>query len=89
MRRNRTIVEPIFVPEDLQQFEGWEVRHIDVEDHKPGIILQNPDTGEKRKLQFQPFLFDGEYAEVVRGKGNLNKYLDTYKSYEERMIIYG
>ena len=68
MSRNKTIVESVFVPEDLEQFESWEVRHIDVEDHKPGIILQNPDTGEKRKLQFQPCLFDGEYLKVIRGE---------------------
>lgn len=68
MSRNKTIVEQVFVPEDLQQFEGWEVRRINVSDHKPGIILQNPDSGEKRKLQFQPCLFDGEYMKVIRGK---------------------
>ena len=68
MRRDKAIIEPIFVPEDLQQFEGWEVRRINVSDYKPGIILQNPDSGEKRKLQFQPCLFDGEYMKVIRGK---------------------
>lgn len=60
MRRNKTIVEPVLVPEDLQQFEGWKVRRVNVSDHKSGIILQNPDTGERQKLQFQPCLFDGE-----------------------------
>lgn len=39
MSRNKTIVEPVFVPENLQQFEGWEVRRINVSEHKPGIIL--------------------------------------------------
>lgn len=71
MRRNKKIIEPVFVPEDLQQFESWEVRRINVSEHKPGIILQNPDTGEMRKLQFQPCLFDGEHLKVVRWKGQL------------------
>lgn len=69
--RNKTIVEPIFISKDLQQFEGWEVRRINVSEHKPGIILQNPNSCEKRKLQFQPCLFDGEYLKVVRWKGQL------------------
>ncbi len=69
MSRNKTIVEQVFVPEDLQQFEGWEVRRINVSDYKLGIILQNPDSGEKRKLQFKPYLFDGGYMKVIREKG--------------------
>ncbi len=68
MRRNKTIVEPVFVPDDLRVFESWEIRRTNVSEHKPGIIMQNPDSGEKRKLQFQPCLFDGEYMKVIRGE---------------------
>jgi hypothetical protein len=69
MRRSKTIMRQIFAPEDLKQFEGWEIRKINTSDYKPGIIMQNPDTGEKRKLLFTPSLFDGEYLKVIRGKG--------------------
>lgn len=68
MRRNKTITEPVFVPEDLKQFEGWEIRKINTSNYKPGIIMQNPDTGEKRKLLMQPCCFDSEYLKVIRGK---------------------
>lgn len=68
MRRNKTIMGQIFVPEDLKQFEGWEVRKINTSDYKPGIVFQNPDTGEKRKLLFEPSLFNGEQLKVIRGK---------------------
>ena len=68
MRRPKSTNEPIFVPGDLQQFIGWEVRKVNTSDYKPGIVFQNPDSGEKRKLFFQPSLFDGECMSVVRGK---------------------
>ena len=47
MRRSKTIMRQIFAPEDLKQFEGWEIRKINTSDYKPGIIMQNPDTGDK------------------------------------------
>lgn len=72
MRRSKTIMRQIFAPEDLKQFEGWEIRKINTSDYKPGIVFQNPDTGEKRKLLFAPSLFDGEYLKVIRGKGATN-----------------
>lgn len=68
MNRRKTIKERIFVAEDLRQFEGWEVRKINTSERRPGIILQNPNTGEKRKLQFQESVFDGESLIVIRGK---------------------
>lgn len=71
MNRRKNIKEPVFVPEGLQQFEGWEIRKINVSEHKPGIIMQNPDTGEKRKLEFQPGVFDGESMMVIKGKRKL------------------
>ena len=50
MKRNSNYhVEPVNTPEDLKQFEGWEVRKIHT-GNSPGIILQNSDTGERRKL---------------------------------------
>ena len=71
MNRRKNIKEPVFVPEDLQQFGGWEIRKINVSEHKPGIIMQNPDTGEKRKLEFQPGVFDGESITVIKGERQL------------------
>lgn len=68
MERKRIRKERVSASEDLQQFEGWEIRRINVSEHKPGIILQNPNTGEKRKLQFQTYLFDGESMMVIKGK---------------------
>lgn len=50
MKRNSNYhVEPVNTLEDLRQFEGWEVRKIHAGDNL-GIILQNPDTGERCKL---------------------------------------
>lgn len=68
MNRRKTIKERIFVAEDLQQFEGWEVRKINTSERRPGIILQNPNTGEKRKLEFLASVFDGESLIVIGGK---------------------
>lgn len=68
MERKRNRKERVSAPEDLQQFEGWEIRRLNVSEHKPGIIMQNPDTGEKRKLQFYPGVFDGESMMVIKGK---------------------
>lgn len=71
MNRRKNIKEPVFVAENLKQFEGWEVRKINTSERRPGIILQNPDTGEKRKLEFQPGVFDGESMTVIKGKRQL------------------
>lgn len=79
MRRNKTIMGQIFVPEDLQEFEGWEVRKINTSDYKPGIIFQNPDTGEKRKLLFEPSLFNGKRLKVLRGKRQPSARMPIYK----------
>lgn len=65
-RQVKRVREPIFVPEDLEQFCGWEVRKINVSEYNPGIILQNPDSGERRKLCFIPSMFDGENMFVMR-----------------------
>ena len=67
-RQPKSIKEPVIVPEDLQQFVGWEIRKVNISDYKPGIILQNPDSGEKRKLCFRSSLFDGECMYIIRGK---------------------
>ncbi len=79
MRGSKTITELVFVPEDLKQFEGWEIRKINTSDYKPGIIMQNPDSGEKRKLLIQPRCFDGEYLKVIRGKRQPPAMLPIYK----------
>lgn len=53
---------------DIKSFEGWEIRKICESGYKLGIILQNPNTGEKRKLQFRPCLFSGEYMKAIKEK---------------------
>lgn len=68
MHRRKRKKEAVFAAEDLMQFEGWEVRRISTSNHKPGMIFQNPDTGEKRKLQFQSRAFDGGNMAVIRWK---------------------
>ncbi len=82
MNRRKTIKERIFVAEDLRQFEGWEVRKINTSERRPGIILQNPNTGEKRKLQFQESVFDGEKMMVIKGKRQLTAKLPIDKKGE-------
>lgn len=67
-RNRKKIIEPVYVPEDLQQFLSWEIRKINVSDCKPGIILQNPLSGEIRKLLINPSCFGGEGLNVIRGK---------------------
>ena len=66
--RQKTIMEPVFVPEDLMEFIGWEIRKVNTSEHKTGMILQNPDSGEKRKLLFSPNMFDGECMHVITEK---------------------
>ena len=68
MKQRKSVLEPVFEPNDLKWLEGWEVRCVNTSAYKPGIIMQNPDSGEKRKLLFQPCLFDGECMKVIRGK---------------------
>lgn len=71
MNQKKTIKQTIFFAEDLRWLEGWEVRKINTSERRPGIILQNPDTGEKRKLQFRSSVFDGESMTVIKGKRQL------------------
>lgn len=68
MRRNKSITKSVLTPNDLQQFVGWEIRKINMSEHKPGIIMQNPDSGEKRKILFKPSIFNGGCLKVIRGK---------------------
>lgn len=66
MKRNSNYhVEPVNTPEDLKQFEGWEVRKVHVRDN-PGIVLQNPDTGERRKLIISKVCFGKESLKISR-----------------------
>lgn len=64
-RDNSYHVEPVNESENLQQFEGWEVRKIHT-GNRPGLILQNPDTGERRKLIISKSCFNGESLKVSR-----------------------
>lgn len=64
MKRNSNYhVEPVNTPEDLKQFEGWEVRKIHT-GNSPGIILQNSDTGERRKLIISKVCFGRESLKI-------------------------
>lgn len=67
--RRRYKIEPVNTPEDLRQYEGWEVRKIHM-GSSPGIILQNPDTGEKRKLIISAFCFEGGHIKSSRRLNN-------------------
>ena len=66
MKRNSNYrVETVNVPEDLLKFEGWEIRKVHAGD-SPGIILQNPDTGERCKLIISKSCIYGEGLKVSK-----------------------
>ena len=58
-------VEPVNTLESLRQFEGWEIRKIHA-GKSPGIILQNPDTGERCKLIISKVCFGKESMKISR-----------------------
>lgn len=62
MRRKHKI-EPVNTPEGLRIIEGWEIRKIHT-GNNPGIILQNPDTGERCKLIISKVCFDKESLKI-------------------------
>lgn len=64
MRRKHKI-EPVNTPEGLRIIEGWEIRKIHT-GNNPGIILQNPDTGERCKLIISKVCFDKESLKISR-----------------------
>lgn len=61
--RRKYYSNPVSKPEDLQKFEGWEVRKIHTRD-RPGIILQNPDSGQKVKLVLAQDCFNDNRIKV-------------------------
>lgn len=63
--RRKYKAESVNTPEDLRQFEGWEIRKFHV-GRSSGIILQNPDTGEKCKLVLAEGCFDGNRLKISR-----------------------
>lgn len=66
MKRNSNYhVESVNTPEDLKQFEGLEIRKIHA-GNSPGIILQNPDTGERCKLIISKSCIYGEGLKVSK-----------------------
>lgn len=66
MKRNSNYrVETVNAPEDLLKFEGWEIRKVHAGD-SPGIILQNPDTGERCKLIISKSCIYGEGLKVSK-----------------------
>ena len=52
-------------PEDLEPVTGWEIRKIHT-GKIPGLILQNPDSGEKIKLILSSFCFEGGHIKSSR-----------------------
>ena len=64
-RNNNYHIEPVGDPESLKQFSGWEVRKIHTR-KRAGIILQNPDTGERRKLIISKDCFSDNRLKVSR-----------------------
>lgn len=58
-------VEPVNTPEGLRIIEGWEIRKVHT-GNNPGIILQNPDTGERRKLIISKSCIYGEGLKMSR-----------------------
>lgn len=62
MRRKHKI-EPVNTPEGLRIIEGWEIWKIHT-GNNPGIILQNPDTGERCKLIISKVCFDKESLKI-------------------------
>lgn len=67
--RRKYKIEPVNTPEGLRIIEGWEIRKIHT-GNNPGIILQNPDTGERCKLIISKVCFDKESLKISR-KTNL------------------
>lgn len=55
-------------PEDLEPVAGWEIRKIHT-GKIPGLILQNPDSGEKIKLILSETFFDGR-MKISSATGN-------------------
>ncbi len=75
--RRKYKIELVNTPENLRQFSGWEVRKVYTRD-SPGIVLQNPDTGEKRKLIISRLCFDGSSLQVSR-RANYCAQINTQK----------
>lgn len=66
MKRNSNYhVEPVNTPEGLRIIEGWEIRKVHT-GNCPGIILQNPDTGERCKLIISKVCFGKESMKISR-----------------------
>ena len=63
--RRKYKAESVNTLADLRQFEGWEIRKLHV-GRSSGIILQNPDTGEKCKLVLAEGCFDGNRLKISR-----------------------
>lgn len=61
--RRKYKIEPVNTPEGLRIIEGWEIRKIHT-GNNPGIILQNPDTGERCKLIISKVCFDKESLKI-------------------------
>lgn len=57
MSRLKIRTEKIKFPEQLIIFEGWEIRRIYT--YKPGILLQNPNSGEKIRITLSRECFSG------------------------------
>lgn len=63
--RRKYKVEPMNTSEGLKIIEGWEIRKVHTGNY-PGIILQNPDTGEICKLIISGCCFEGSHIKLSR-----------------------
>lgn len=70
--RKKYKIEPVNTPEDLRQFEGWEIRSAH-SGNKPGLVLQNPDSGEKIMLVISKKCFSEGLLKISR-KCNLDTF---------------
>ena len=63
--RRKYKVESVNVPEGLRIIEGWEIRKVHTGNH-PGIVMQNPDSGEICKLIISGCCFEGSHIKLSR-----------------------
>lgn len=63
--RKKYDVTAVSTLEDLRQFVGWGIRNAH-SGNKPGIVLQNPDSGEKLMLIISRKCFSERLLKISR-----------------------
>ena len=71
--RKKHKIEPVNTPDDLWQFEGWEIQNAH-RGNKPGLVLQNPDSGERLMLIISRKCFIEGLLKISR-KCNLDAFI--------------